>query len=346
MIHTNISIKKSMEQYNVAGLSISVINSGRISFVENYGLLEVGTNRKVGSNSIFSACSISKFLTAMLVLKLVEQGILDLDEDVNKKLISWKVPNNNLIENKRVTLRNLLCHQSGIIDPQESFMELNSIAGVPSMVELLNGNTPYCKTPIEVKCEPESTFQYSDAGFCIIQQLIEDVTAKPFEEVIEELIFHPLKMTNSTFTPNISGKGGGNFSCGHNKDGKLVDGKYPTYPYPAASGLWTSSLNLSQLVLEFINALNGDSKIGISANKAKEMIKSQGSKEWTGLGIFLDNSEKELEISSLGWGVGFQCMMIAYPHLRNGLIIMTNTDLGVHQLKGIIGEVYRSLSFM
>ena len=290
------------------------------------------------SNTIFNACSISKFLTALLVIKLTEQGILDLDEDVNKSLISWKVPDNKFTKNKKVTLRNLLSHQSGIMDPEDSFMELCTNEGLPSMVKLLSGMTPYCKAPIVVKYEPESDFQYSDAGFCIIQQMIEDVIGKPFERVMEELIFHPLKMMNSTFTPNKSGKIGENFSCGHNKDGKLVDGKYPIYPYSAACGLWTTSSDLSLLVLDLMNALKSKSKIGISPNKVKEMINSQGCKEWTGLGVFLDGEE----ISSLGWGIGFQCMMVVYPHLGTGLITMTNTDLGVHQLDGIIGEVYHS----
>ena len=72
------------------------------------------------------------------------------------------------------------------------------------------------------------------------------------------------------------------------------------------------------------------------------MITSQGCKEWTGLGLFLDRSNQEIEISSLGWGRGFQCMLVAYPDLGTGLVIMTNTDLGVHQLKGIIGDIYNS----
>ncbi len=58
--------------------------------------------------------------------------------------------------------------------------------------------------------------------------------------------------------------------------------------------------------------------------------------------MFLDGSGKELEISSLGWGDGFQCMLVRYPYKETGLIIMTNKDLGVHQLKGIIGEIYQS----
>lgn len=94
-----------------------------------------------------------------------------------------------------------------------------------------------------------------------------------------------------------------------------------------------------------MSSLKDESKIGLSASKAKEMINPQGCKEWTGLGVFLDASKHEIEISSLGWGVGFQCMMVAYPYLKTGAVIMTNTELGVHQLKGIIGEVYNSLTF-
>jgi CubicO group peptidase (beta-lactamase class C family) len=152
-----------MDYYNVTGLSITVINNAQISMAEQYGLLESGTAKIVNSNSIFSACSISKFLTGILVMILTDQGLVDLDEDINKKLISWKIPDNEFTENKNVTLRNLLSHQSGKKDPEDSFMELNSNDGIPLMVDLLKGKTSYCKVPIQVINEPESNFQYSDA---------------------------------------------------------------------------------------------------------------------------------------------------------------------------------------
>ncbi|NHM34005.1 serine hydrolase domain-containing protein [Neobacillus terrae] len=339
----NLNIKERMMYHNVRGLGIAVINNARISMAEHYGDLEAITTKSVNSSTIFSACSISKFLTGMLVMLLIEKGLVELDEDINKKLKSWKVPDNKFTENKNVTLRNLLCHQSGIIDPDESFTQLKSNDGIPTMVDLLNGKSPYCKVPIEVQYEPERNFQYSDAGYCIIQLLIEDVTGKSFEDIAGELIFHPLEMYNSPFS--IPEKERKNFSCGHDKSGELVDGKYPLYPYPAASGLWSTPTDLSILVIELINSLKGKSKTGLSLSKAKEMITAQGCKEWTGLGVFLDDSKGKLEISSLGWGVGFQCMMVAYPFLENGLVIMTNTDLGVHQLKGIIGDIYNANDF-
>lgn len=339
----NINIEERMKHYNVLGISIALLEGGEISGTENYGLLEVEGNRKVNEDSIFSACSISKFLTGMLAMKLVGEGLLGLDDDVNESLISWKVPENEFTKNNKVTLRNLLSHQSGIRDPEGSFPELDSKLGMPSMVDLLEGRTPYCKAPIEVKCEPESEFHYSDAGFCIIQQLIEDITEKPFHQVMNEQIFEPLGITNSHFHSTIVEVEKRNFSCGHNKNGELVNERYPIYPYPAASGLWTTSLNLAKLVLELMKATKGESKVGISKDLAKEMITPQRGKSWTGLGVFLEGSKEELEITSLGWGVGFQCMMLAFPYLGKGAVIMTNAELGVHQLEGIIGEIYKSL---
>ena len=338
----NINILNLMENYQVAGLSIVEIDGGHIKSTDCFGVLENGTDKRVESDSIFSACSISKFLTSILVMKLTEQGILDLDEDVNNKLSSWRVPYHELNENKKVTLRNLLSHQSGIIDPEGSFTELNLIKGNPSIVELLKGTTPYCKDPIEIKCEPETDFHYSDAGFCIIQLLIEDVMRKPFKDVMNELIFQPLHMTESTYELPISEVAKKKFSCGHHKNGAVVDERYTIYPYPAASGLWTTPSDLALLVIELMSSLRGESKLNLSRNKALEVITPQGCKEWAGLGTFLDKNEQGLEISSLGWGVGFQCMMVAYPQSQSGLVIMTNTDLCVHQLKGIIGEIYRA----
>ncbi|EON72376.1 serine hydrolase domain-containing protein [Lysinibacillus sphaericus] len=339
---TNIDIKQRMQHYHVTGLSFSLIEDGQISESRHFGCFESGSNNRVDAHTLFNACSISKFLTALLAMRLVEQNYLHLDEDVNNQLLSWKVPDNHYTKIKKVTLRNLLCHQAGIKDPRDSFSALQLLQEQPTMVEILNGQTPYCSIPIEVSYEPESEFHYSDAGFCIIQQLIEDVTGKPFHLVVDEFIFTPLHMKNSLFATNIHDITK-NVACGHHKNGELVLGKYPIYPYLAACGLWTTTADLAKLVLELMHALKGTSNLGISVSHIKELIHPQGCKEWTGLGVFIEGAQQEIEMSSLGWGVGFQCMIVAYPYREKGLVIMTNTDLGVHQMEGLIGEIYKSL---
>lgn len=278
----------------------------------------------------------------MLVMKLTELGKINLDEDINKKLVSWHLPENKFTKLKSVTLRNLLSHQSGIKDPVNSFAELNSNYRAPSMIKLLEGESHYNAYPINVTYEPGSEFHYSDAGYCIIQQIIEDVLKKPFPQVMDKFIFRPLNMENSKYVISSSSICKETFSCGHSKHGDVVEDKYTIYPYSAASGLWSTSKDIAKLVQELMNALKGESITGISSTVAKELITSQGGKEWSGLSVFLDKVGNELEITSLGWGVGYQSMMVAFPYLNKGAVIMTNADLGVHQLDGIIGEIYQA----
>lgn len=346
MTMTNGEIYERMKHYNVPGLSIALINNGSLSFAMGYGVIEAGTDEEVSTNTMFNSCSISKFTTALLALKLVDEGLLDLDQDINERLVSWKVPENEFTGNKRVTLRSLLSHQSGVIDPEGSFSEYDSTQGLPIMLDLLEGRTKYCTESIEVKYEPESEFQYSDAGFCIIELLIEDVSGKPFKVLMNEKIFEPLHMSNSTLEHNISEEGNSRFASGHHKDGKVVDGKYPIYPYLAAAGLWSTPTDLACLGNEIINSLKGHGKLGISAKMIMQMITSQGGSPWAGLGVFLEKEGQNLEISSLGWGVGFQSMVVTYPYLSTGAVIMTNSDLGIHQSKGLIGEIANSLDLL
>ncbi|PEM23206.1 serine hydrolase domain-containing protein [Bacillus wiedmannii] len=340
----NHIIYEKMNQYSVAGLSLADIRDGKLDETIAFGTLESGTTRTVTTNSIFNSCSISKFITAMLVLTLSDQEIVPLDEDVNDRLTSWNIPTNLFTSQNKVTLRNLLSHQSGIIDPPNSFEHYTLAQGRPNLSELLAGKTSYCPVPIEVTYKPKSEFHYSDANFCIIELLLEDITGKPFNLLLEEYIFQPLQLKNSILfsTKDINKMEA--FACGHNKDGTITNEKYPFYPFAASSGIWTTPTDLSTLVIEIIHSLQGMSKLKLSQKLVQDMISPQGCSKWTGLGVFLDDSNKDLQMYSLGWGVGFQCMMVCYPYRGNGAVIMTNADLGVHQMKGIIGDVLKTLS--
>jgi len=334
-----LTIYDLMVQNQIAGLSLAFIEHGEIRRTECLGVLEVGTTDYVNEETIFNACSISKLLTSILVLKLVEQGKIDLDEDINRHLLSWKLPESDYTWAKKVTLRNLLSHQSGIVDPEDSFSPLHSLAQWPSMKDLLQGATPYCHSPIESTLEPNQEYHYSDAGYCIIQLLIEDLTNTPFSSLMGDLIFQPLAMHHSFFSSALPIA---HTASGHHKDGTRTIPSHPLYPYDAACGIWTTPSDLAKLLIDMMQTLRGKGKLGLTAPTMHELMHTKGCNESVGLGVFFDGQGEQVEISSLGWGVGYQCMLVAYPYLEKGFVVMSNPDSGVHQMQGIMGDIYRS----
>src|SRR6266511_774567 len=103
-----------MKYYNTPGISIAVIDKGRVEWARGYGVRETGGSEAVTPETVFQAASISKPVAAMAALRLVQQGKLNLDEDVNRKLTSWKLPENEFTSEKKVTVRELLSHNAGL----------------------------------------------------------------------------------------------------------------------------------------------------------------------------------------------------------------------------------------
>jgi CubicO group peptidase (beta-lactamase class C family) len=99
-----------MEIYNVPGLSIAVMDNFEIAWAKGYGVTEAGGDTPVTTRTLFQAGSVSKPVAAIATMSLVQQGELSLDQDVNVKLKSWKVPENEFTKDQKITLRRILSH--------------------------------------------------------------------------------------------------------------------------------------------------------------------------------------------------------------------------------------------
>src|SRR3954471_22617562 len=131
------ALKDRMAHYHTPGVSIAVVNRGRIEWARGFGVKEWGNPDPVSEGTIFQAGSISKPIFAMAVMRLVQDGKLDLDEDVNRYLKSWKVPANGPWQ-PRVTLRQLLSHTAGLT--VHGFPGYARTEKIPSVVDVLNGH--------------------------------------------------------------------------------------------------------------------------------------------------------------------------------------------------------------
>src|SRR5215813_2489454 len=174
-----------MTHYHVPGLSLAFVHDGTVAWTQAFGVARVG-GEPVTSETLFQASSISMPVTALAVLRLVEQGKLNLEVDVNQYLKSWKLPTNRFTEQKKVTLRGLLSHTAGAT--VHGFEGYASGKKLPTLVQVLNGESPANSAPVMIDFVPGTSFRYAGGGYAIIQQLLIDVTGEPFPELMQELV--------------------------------------------------------------------------------------------------------------------------------------------------------------
>lgn len=333
---SGMKIADRMAHYKVPGVSVAVINDGKIEWARSYGVAEAGSDRAVSVDTLFQAASISKPVSALGALRLVERGKLALDEDVNAWLRSWRVPDSEFTKSKKVTLRRLLSHSAGTT--VHGFRGYAEGEQVPTLVELLDGRKPANSAPVRVDLEPGTRFRYSGGGTSIAQQLIIDVTGKPFPQYMREAVLAPVGMKQSTYEQPLPASRAGQAASGHNMAGAVVKGRWHTHPEMAAAGLWTTPSDLARLAIEVQQAFAGRSNKVISKKMAAEMLKPvDGS---YGLGFGVGGTGRALTFSHGGSNVGFRCMLFAYAETGQGAVVMTNGDGGAP----LLGEILRAIA--
>ena len=160
----SFNLNDRMEYYKVPGISIAVIKDFQVEWSKQYGVLDSEIKNKVTEETIFNIGSLSKGVTALTVLSLVEEGKIDLDNNINDQLISWKIPENNFTELGTVTPLLLLNHSGGAI-----FMPgvVYSSENFPTNLQILKGEPPSKTKPVVIDKVPGTEFQYSNAGYSI-----------------------------------------------------------------------------------------------------------------------------------------------------------------------------------
>jgi CubicO group peptidase (beta-lactamase class C family) len=273
-----------MKHFHVPGVSIAFLDHGRILWARGYGLADMVTNRPVTPDTLFQAASISKSVAAFGALRLVQEGKLNLDEDVNLKFVSWKVPENEFTKTEKVTLRRLLSHTAGLT--VGGFAGYTANEPLPTTVQILNGEKPANNDAVRVDRTPGKEFRYSGGGYVAVQLLMMDVTGKSFPQLMHELIFQPLGMTHSTFDEPLPKNLWPDAAVPYSNKGDPVEGGWRIDPEMAPAGLWTTPSDLARLAIEVQKAYMGQSNKLISSALARQMLAYQ-SEQIYGLGFAL-----------------------------------------------------------
>jgi CubicO group peptidase (beta-lactamase class C family) len=346
------TIADRMAYHNVPGVSIAVINDFEIEWAKGYGVLELGGNEPVTSDTLFQAASISKPVTAVGALHYVEQGLLNIDENVNNRLVSWRIPENEFTAQADVTLRRLLSHTAGL----NQGLNKGYAPGeeVPTMQQALDGEPPANSLPVRVDRVPGTEEYYSNGGYLIVAQLLEDVIGKPFSEIMEEAVFAPAGMTSSTFEQTLPAELEARAATPHGWDvvtwqespGLVGEAHIED---PGYSGLWATAPDLARFTLEVMRAYAGQSDAVLSQDMARLMLEpvaegiplQEPFDADQALGFSLLHLGRETYMIHFGGSFpGYISGLLAQPERGFGVVVMTNAWSGYEVIWEILYSVF------
>lgn len=316
------SVEDLMQKYKVPGLRIVFVDKGKISWSKNYGYANLKDSIKVDDKTVFTGASLGKPITTMAALKLVEKGALGLDDDVNNKLIGWKVPTNEFTKKEKVTLRRLIGHTSGFNRYYgANYMPYETL---PTIEQTLRGEKPSKHPAVKLVSVPGTTYRYSNPGYLILEKLMEDVTGNKFESIIDELVFVPSKMKNSSFEQPIPKRLMATKAVGYSKN--LQPQPYNIITFKSAGGIWTTPDDLAKFTYTLLNDHHkGTSKL-ISQNMTNQVFNRGGNLQKLGFTLLnWKNGVDDIAFRHTGQNYGFTSVIFGSVNKEQAVIIMSNS---------------------
>jgi CubicO group peptidase (beta-lactamase class C family) len=312
-----LDLTDALRTLHVPSVSIALIEGGSLAWLHNFGAAP--------SNTIYQAASLSKLVSAVAALRLVELGVLSLDRNVNDDLAGWHLPDNDMTRDHPVTLRELLSMTAGVGVP--GYVGYEPGAPLPNLSQILDGLRPANSLPVRVEAVPSSRYAYSGGGYEIVQALTEGKTKLSYQEALEGLVLEPADMPNSYFLqpapPNLAVR----MARGHDAAGKEIIGGWRVIPELAAGGLWSSAGDLANLLVALTSAYRGESNALLTKAIAHSMMTRQNSGPY-GLGGAVDGTGNGRVLMKRGQNVGYQGYMLIFPETGQGIVVLTNSDNG------------------
>jgi len=365
----SIELSDISKQGRINGFSVAIVNKDGVLYNQGFGFSDIKTKSKYTKNTIQNIGSISKTFIGLALMKAQEQGMLKLDDPINQYL-PFKIIN-PYFPNQPITIRHLATHTSSIKDSKKYWKNsyilkediTDSKVKVPSYFlpkdkkismhdffkNCLVKNEKWYSKKAFFKNKPGEFFEYSNMAAALAAFIIEKATGKDFMSYTNEVIFEPLKMTNTGWSFDAI-----NFSLHsklyHKPQVELAFYNLVTYP---DGGLKTSSNDLSKYLLELIKGCSGNGTLlkkesykelftkQLSGQNYKERnAKSKYNDEYN-IGIFMGFSAKGY-IGHTGGDPGIAAFMFFNENSKLGKILIINTELDKESL-GEFKDIWNKL---
>lgn len=320
-------IRQQMGHYHIAGASVAIIEHRRIVWRHSFGYRDRAKRLKVTNQTLFNAASISKPIAALATIMAFDDKSLSFDRNVNDYLTAWKLPETRLTQNDPVTMGLLLSHTAGITGFRCKGYTRN--AQLPTFLQVLNGQPPANTPPVTVVRKPGRFYEYSPAGYMIIQEVLMNLYHRSFPFIMNQLILQPLSMKSSYFGVTIPNKSTRNYARSYLPNGRLMPQAPLRFMAQAAGGLWTTASDLATFVIAVERAARGRSTV-ISAHVIRRFFRpSLNHNMAEGIEINLNSYGEEVKhgdyFGHSGWNSGYLGFMLGSQHFGNGMVILVNS---------------------
>ena len=245
-----IAVRESTNKEFVGNFAMAIIKDGKVDKE-----IFISHNKPVDRNTIFQVSSLSKFVSAVGIMKLVELKKIDLDTPVNNYLKRWQLPPSEF-NNEQVTVRRLLSHTAGLTDGlgYSGFKNRDSVQTLEASLTKAIDADEGLSGEVRVGIEPNSTWKYSGGGFTLLQLIVEERSGQSFNEFMTSNLFTPLNMNSSTYILNDSLNS--RLCEFYNADKTTTPHYY--YTSLAATSLYSSLADLETFFQIFLIGTNGE----------------------------------------------------------------------------------------
>lgn len=317
----NTYFSENMEAFHVPGVAVAAVKDGSEIFKAGYGVADINTKESVNpETTTFPACSVSKLFTASSIMKLYEEGKLDLDENVESYLGGIKIQN---AFNAPVTCRNLLTHSSGLDEESELDIGTGKSSTINSQEYYFSIHQP------QVIYEPNTLCRYSNMGYNILGYVIENVSGQSYEEYVQENILNDLEMTKSSVRIDDE-----NMASGY----AFADGTYenPTFGYQytsGSSGIIAPVTDMENFMIMHLDdgQFHGTSIINSVTAKAMQTKQFSNNAVFDGMGFGFIRSDRNGAnlIKHEGGLPGYATTLFLIPEQNFGIYVATNALSGM-----------------
>jgi CubicO group peptidase (beta-lactamase class C family) len=310
-----------MAAYDVPGVAVAVVRDGEPVWSSGYGVASVKDGTEMNADTVFQVASISKSLTAWGVMHLVETGQISLEAPIKSYLARWAFPPSEY-DASGVTVARVLNHTAGL--NRVDGYPLPGDQPLPTIEESLDGNNGGGQS-LRIDMEPGHQFNYANAGYTLLQLVIEEVTGQRFSDYMQEVILDPLGMTNSTFDPDrVIDQATGYYSSGD---------PLPHYRLTeqAAGGLYSTANDLALFVAAGMPGPEGQ-LVGrgvLTSDSVQTMMAPRDVPDGSMVSFGHLHGHLDHGLTTTGnngHNTGWITNMVMIPQLGEGIIILTNSD--------------------